>query len=507
MSVTQYVGARYVPLFAEPLDWDNTKEYEPLTIVYYGGNSYTSRQAVPKNVDISNTNYWALTGNYNAQIASCITELKNLKTNINFVTPEMFGAKGDGVTDDTQAINDAYNSSKCILCNGTYFVHPLTFNNVFLCGSGTFICNENSCITISGTNVIAGLTFKTTKQVNTDFEYHQNSGINCENCTDTIITDCRCINNISSGISVQSCDNTLIVNTTIKDSQNYSGIVLRQSTNTLISNTTVRGSTLDGIIVSASDYTRIYNSVFLNNGANTRTPRPTSSIFVDKSNFIFISDNTIDGNTFSCIEMLGSSNNTVSNNTLNNGVIAILNSTNSGNSVNNIFSNNIIYSNFSLGSNVALVNNGNFGGDYTNSDNAFTNNIFFNTEHQSYYIATSSNIILNLIGNSTYSLYNATLSTLPTATYTPTFNENVINDTATFIVVDNICYGNFRIVVKPNKSLTNGDTLISNIPKLKNSIRVYANNYDLAITPEGTIVSVGDIPENAILELSYTWPI
>ena len=154
-----------------------------------------------------------------------------------------------------------------------------------------------------------------------------------------------------------------------------------------------------------------------------------------------------------------------------------------------------------------MVNNGNFGGDYTNSDNAFTNNIFFNTEHQSYYIATSSNIILNLIGNSTYSLYNATLSTLPTATYTPTFNENVINDTATFIVVDNICYGNFRIVVKPNKSLTNGDTLISNIPKLKNSIRVYANNYDLAITPEGTIVSVGDIPENAILELSYTWPI
>lgn len=68
MTVTQYIGARYVPLFADPLDWDIQKEYEPLTIVYWQGNSYTSRQAVPKGIDISNEEYWALTGNYNAQI-------------------------------------------------------------------------------------------------------------------------------------------------------------------------------------------------------------------------------------------------------------------------------------------------------------------------------------------------------------------------------------------------------------------------------------------------------
>lgn len=68
MTTTQYIGARYVPLFAEPIDWDNKREYEPLTIVYWQGNSYTSRQAVPKGVDIFNDDYWALTGNYNAQI-------------------------------------------------------------------------------------------------------------------------------------------------------------------------------------------------------------------------------------------------------------------------------------------------------------------------------------------------------------------------------------------------------------------------------------------------------
>lgn len=66
--VRQYIGARYVPLFADPAEWDNTKTYEPLTIVLHEGNSYTSRQYVPAGIDITKTEYWALTGNYNAQI-------------------------------------------------------------------------------------------------------------------------------------------------------------------------------------------------------------------------------------------------------------------------------------------------------------------------------------------------------------------------------------------------------------------------------------------------------
>lgn len=67
-GVRQYVGARYVPVFASPLEWSGTQGYEPLTIVAYQGNSYTSVQSVPVGVDINNTAYWAQTGNYNAQI-------------------------------------------------------------------------------------------------------------------------------------------------------------------------------------------------------------------------------------------------------------------------------------------------------------------------------------------------------------------------------------------------------------------------------------------------------
>ena len=75
MSVREYIGARYVPLFADPIDWDSTKTYEPLTVVYNQGSSYTSRQYVPAGIDISNDTYWARTGNYNAQIEQYRSEV------------------------------------------------------------------------------------------------------------------------------------------------------------------------------------------------------------------------------------------------------------------------------------------------------------------------------------------------------------------------------------------------------------------------------------------------
>ena len=68
MGVTQYIGSRYVPVFADPAEWNNTRSYEPLTIVLHEGNSYTSKQYVPKGVDISNADFWAETGNYNSQV-------------------------------------------------------------------------------------------------------------------------------------------------------------------------------------------------------------------------------------------------------------------------------------------------------------------------------------------------------------------------------------------------------------------------------------------------------
>lgn len=63
-----YTGMRYVPVFADPPEWSSANSYEPLEIVIHEGNSYTSKTFVPVGIDISNSAYWALTGNYNAQV-------------------------------------------------------------------------------------------------------------------------------------------------------------------------------------------------------------------------------------------------------------------------------------------------------------------------------------------------------------------------------------------------------------------------------------------------------
>lgn len=78
-GVTQYIGARYVPVFADPIEWDNTRAYEPLTIVLYQGNSFTTRQYTPAGIDINNEVFWAETGNYNAQIEQYRREIADVK--------------------------------------------------------------------------------------------------------------------------------------------------------------------------------------------------------------------------------------------------------------------------------------------------------------------------------------------------------------------------------------------------------------------------------------------
>jgi hypothetical protein len=80
----QYVGARYVPKLMG--EWDKALQYEPLSIVTHLGNSFTSKVPVPVNIDISNTDYWVNTGNYNAQVEEyrkVTLETKELANNTN----------------------------------------------------------------------------------------------------------------------------------------------------------------------------------------------------------------------------------------------------------------------------------------------------------------------------------------------------------------------------------------------------------------------------------------
>lgn len=79
---SQYVGSRYVPIFADPIEWDNHRSYESLTIVTHDGESYTSKCNVGPGIDITNTRYWAKTGAYNAQVEQYRAEVKDLSAQV-----------------------------------------------------------------------------------------------------------------------------------------------------------------------------------------------------------------------------------------------------------------------------------------------------------------------------------------------------------------------------------------------------------------------------------------
>ena len=73
-GTSMYIGARYVPIFADPVEWDDKREYEPLTIVVHNGDCYTSKCYVPKDAQLppypeGQTKYWVKTSDYNGQFA------------------------------------------------------------------------------------------------------------------------------------------------------------------------------------------------------------------------------------------------------------------------------------------------------------------------------------------------------------------------------------------------------------------------------------------------------
>ena len=74
MSTRQYIGARYVPKFADPILHNSSRSYEALEIVQNAiGDSFTSKKPVPVGIALDNTEYWVASGNFNSQLG----EVKN----------------------------------------------------------------------------------------------------------------------------------------------------------------------------------------------------------------------------------------------------------------------------------------------------------------------------------------------------------------------------------------------------------------------------------------------
>lgn len=84
--------------FAIPVDWNQASAYENNTIVFVGKKAYTSIQAVPANIAITNTDYWSETGVPYIDISTVNTRLNELESDVATNTSDITQAQSDIVT-------------------------------------------------------------------------------------------------------------------------------------------------------------------------------------------------------------------------------------------------------------------------------------------------------------------------------------------------------------------------------------------------------------------------
>lgn len=108
--VREYVGARYVVKFADNA-WDAATVYEPLTVVQYGQDWFTSKKPVPAGLSSppNNSEYWARTGNYNGQVEQYRQDVAQLEAD--------FDTLGDDVAAFKVEVNATVDKAKTDLNN------------------------------------------------------------------------------------------------------------------------------------------------------------------------------------------------------------------------------------------------------------------------------------------------------------------------------------------------------------------------------------------------------
>ena len=102
MATTQYIGARYVPIFyTNPDDnsnnWKSGVVYDPLTVVTDLNQSYTSKIPVPASVGrpSENPTYWILTGAYSAQVEQYRQEVEQVASDLESVATDITDLQDD----------------------------------------------------------------------------------------------------------------------------------------------------------------------------------------------------------------------------------------------------------------------------------------------------------------------------------------------------------------------------------------------------------------------------
>lgn len=186
----QYIGARYVPKIFDnngSNEWVSGISYEPLTVVTYMMNSYTSKKAVPSNIGAPSLNpeYWVNIGNYVGLISQLTERVNALNENVTknddkltslIISVKEYGATGNGETDDTTAILNAVavaNEYHCTLFfpTGTYILNNTINVN------GCNILSAKGVINYGGNDTCINITDGFNTVIEGLILYGQNSGI------------------------------------------------------------------------------------------------------------------------------------------------------------------------------------------------------------------------------------------------------------------------------------------------------------------------------------------
>lgn len=80
MAIKKYIGARYAPKFMGA--WDKSSEYAALSVVYANEQSYVSRKTVPANTEITNTEFWIKSADWNAQVTQYNQNVERYQANV-----------------------------------------------------------------------------------------------------------------------------------------------------------------------------------------------------------------------------------------------------------------------------------------------------------------------------------------------------------------------------------------------------------------------------------------
>lgn len=80
MAIKKYIGARYAPQFMGA--WDKSSEYAALSVVYTNEQSYVSRKTVPANTEITNTEFWIKSADWNAQVTQYNQNVERYHANV-----------------------------------------------------------------------------------------------------------------------------------------------------------------------------------------------------------------------------------------------------------------------------------------------------------------------------------------------------------------------------------------------------------------------------------------